>query len=162
VTDCSANNPQLSEGMVSSGQHAVVTANCGKGQTDFSKKTKLFRPAKNIANFRRVWLHHRVPSRPPVQQPTENRARLRIYYSGRVQGVGFRYTVKRVAAGFEVTGCIRNLPDGRVELTAEGARGELEAFRAAIRAEGLAGFIQGEEVIWGVAENEFHGFEISR
>ena len=39
-----------------------------------------------------------------------------IFYSGRVQGVGFRYTVRQLAAGFEVTGWVRNLADGRVEM----------------------------------------------
>ena len=47
------------------------------------------------------------------------RQRLQIFYSGRVQGVGFRYSVKMLATGFEVTGMVANLPDGRVELTAE-------------------------------------------
>ena len=60
-----------------------------------------------------------------------------ILYSGSVQGVGFRYTARTVAAGFEITGTVRNLPDGRVELIAEGPREELEAFRAAIRDSGL-------------------------
>jgi acylphosphatase len=79
-----------------------------------------------------------------------------------VQGVGFRYTAKTVAAGFEITGFIRNLPDGRVELIAEGAHAELEAFRAAIREEGLAGFIRDESVNWLEAQNEFRSFEIAR
>ena len=79
-----------------------------------------------------------------------------------MQGVGFRYTVKTVAAGFEVSGTIRNLPDGRVALIAEGARAELEAFCAAIRAEGLAGFIRDEQITWAAAQNKFRGFEIAR
>ena len=79
-----------------------------------------------------------------------------------MQGVGFRYTVKTVAAGFEVSGTIRNLPDGRVALIAEGARAELEALRAAIRAEGLAGFIRDEQITWADAQNKFRGFEIAR
>ena len=87
---------------------------------------------------------------------------MQILYSGLVQGVGFRYTAKTVAAGFEVIGTIRNLPDGRVELTAEGERGELEAFRDAIRDAGLAGFIRDERVLWADATNEFRGFEIVR
>ena len=91
-----------------------------------------------------------------------NRSRMQILYSGLVQGVGFRYAAKTVAAGFEVTGTVRNLPDGRVELVAEGERGELEAFREAIRAAGLAGFIRDERVTWGDAKNEFHGFDIVR
>ena len=79
-----------------------------------------------------------------------------------MQGVGFRYTVKTVAAGFDIAGVIRNLPDGRVELAAEGARAELEAFREAIIGAGLAGFIRDEQVTWADAKNEFSGFEISR
>ena len=99
---------------------------------------------------------------PPACAPTTNRRRLNVFYSGRVQGVGFRYTVKTVAAGFEVTGTIRNLPDGRVELAAEGTREELAAFREAILGAGLAGFIRDERVTWADANNEFSGFEISR
>jgi acylphosphatase len=87
---------------------------------------------------------------------------MQIFYSGCVQGVGFRYTAKTVATGFEVTGIVRNLPDGRVELIAGGAREELEAFRDAIRGAGLAGFIRDESVTWSDAKNEFHGFEIVR
>lgn len=90
------------------------------------------------------------------------RERVQILYSGSVQGVGFRYTVKRIATGFEVVGTIRNLPDGRVELVAEGARSELEAFRQAIQESGLEHFVQKELICWGNASNEFRGFEIIR
>ncbi len=90
------------------------------------------------------------------------RHRMTVFYSGSVQGVGFRYTAKTVATGFEITGRIRNLPDGRVELTAEGARAELDAYRAALRDAGLAGFIRDEQVTWAAAKNEFRGFEIAR
>jgi acylphosphatase len=89
-----------------------------------------------------------------------NRRRMNVFYSGRVQGIGFRYTAKTVATGFEVVGTVRNLPDGRVELTVEGAPEELEAFRQAIRGAGLAGFIRDESVNWADAQNEFSGFEI--
>ena len=85
-----------------------------------------------------------------------------IFYSGSVQGVGFRYTTKAVATGFAVTGTVRNLPDGRVELIAEGARTELEAFRAAIRDAGLSSFIRDENVAWNDAQNDLRGFEIVR
>ncbi|MCS7336924.1 MAG: acylphosphatase [Verrucomicrobiae bacterium] len=88
------------------------------------------------------------------------RKRMQIFYSGRVQGVGFRYTAKSVAAGFDVTGFVRNLPDGRVELVAEGAKEELEAFRQAIRDAGMAGFIRDEQVIWSEPEGGFRGFQI--
>ena len=46
-----------------------------------------------------------------------------MYFSGHVQGVGFRYTTRSVASRFAVTGYVRNLPDGRVELVAEGGSG---------------------------------------
>ena len=85
-----------------------------------------------------------------------------VFYSGSVQGVGFRYTAKAVAAGFEVTGTVRNLPDGRVELVAEGTRAELEAFRTAIRDAGFSGLIRDEAVTWSEAQNALHGFEIVR
>jgi acylphosphatase len=89
------------------------------------------------------------------------RSRMRILYSGHVQGVGFRYTARSVAAGFEVTGLVRNLLDGRVELVAEGPREELEAFRKAIREAGLEHFVRNEEVNWAEATGEFRGFEIA-
>jgi acylphosphatase len=91
-----------------------------------------------------------------------NRRRIQVLYSGNVQGVGFRYTVKSVATGFDVTGIVRNLPGGGVELVAEGARDELEAFRQAIREAGLDHFIRNEEISWADHAGEFRGFEIVR
>jgi len=90
------------------------------------------------------------------------RKRLQIYYSGRVQGVGFRFTVKAVAQGFELTGTVRNLPDGRVELFAEGAPSELTEFQNAIKESEVGPFIKNEEVHWEEAKNQFRGFEIVR
>lgn len=87
---------------------------------------------------------------------------MQIFYSGNVQGVGFRYTVKSVATGFEVTGTVRNLVDGRVELVAEGEKAELEGFRQGIRDGGLDHFIRNEEVNWADASSEYRGFEIVR
>jgi acylphosphatase len=89
------------------------------------------------------------------------RCRMHIFYSGRVQGVGFRYTAKNVAMGFEVTGAVRNLSDGRVELIAEAPKNELEAFRLAIRESGLGSFISNEQLDWEEPKGEFRGFEIT-
>ena len=91
-----------------------------------------------------------------------NRRRMQVFYSGRVQGVGFRYQAKTTAAGFDVTGFVRNLPDGRVELTAEGDAAELEAFLVAIRECGVGAMIRREEVLWTEASREFRGFDIVR
>ena len=91
-----------------------------------------------------------------------SRGRLQVLYSGHVQGVGFRYTVKAIAPGFEIAGTVRNLPDGRVEIVAEGPAEELRAFQQAVRESGLGPLIQREEVLWGEASGEFRGFEIAR
>ncbi|HXG09415.1 MAG TPA: acylphosphatase [Gemmataceae bacterium] len=56
----------------------------------------------------------------------------RVYYSGHVQGVGFRYTAQALAKNFAVSGYVRNLRDGRVELVAEGEPGEVDAFLTAV------------------------------
>ena len=86
---------------------------------------------------------------------------MEIFYSVRVQGVGFRYNTKTIATGFEIIGTVRNLSDGRVELIAEGARDELESLREAIRAD-MKHFIRDEAVAWSEAQNKFKGFEIVR
>lgn len=52
----------------------------------------------------------------------------RVVYEGRVQGVGFRYTCKDIARGYDVTGSVRNLADGTVELIASGEHDEIEEF----------------------------------
>jgi len=53
---------------------------------------------------------------------------LQVFYEGHVQGVGFRFTVRHIAKGFDVTGWVRNLPDGRVELHVSGDQEEIRAF----------------------------------
>ena len=55
-----------------------------------------------------------------------------VFYEGRVQGVGFRWTVKNLARGYDVIGWVKNLPDGRVELQCSGDTEEVEAFLEAI------------------------------
>jgi acylphosphatase len=53
---------------------------------------------------------------------------LQVFYEGHVQGVGFRFSVRHTAKGFDVTGWVRNLPDGRVEVQATGEDEEVRAF----------------------------------
>ena len=84
-----------------------------------------------------------------------------IYYAGHVQGVGFRYAAKSVAQGYEVSGQVRNLEDGRVELVAEGQKTELEAFRRAIQDSEVGGLIRQEAVHWTDPLGEFRGFVIA-
>jgi acylphosphatase len=53
---------------------------------------------------------------------------LQVFYEGHVQGVGFRFSVRHIAKGFDVTGWVRNLADGRVELQVSGDEKEVRAF----------------------------------
>ena len=64
-----------------------------------------------------------------------------VFYEGHVQGVGFRYTVRHIAKGFDVVGSVKNLPDGRVELQASGEADEVRAFLQAIRDSELGSLI---------------------
>jgi acylphosphatase len=69
----------------------------------------------------------------------------RVLYSGRVQGVGFRYTARELAAGCPVAGSVRNLPTGEVELVAEGEAAAVDAFLAAVAAR-MAGYVERADV----------------
>ena len=68
-----------------------------------------------------------------------------VWYTGHVQGVGFRAQVLGLARGYDVTGYVQNLTDGRVYLHTEGDEGEVEAFTDQI-AKSLDGHIRGEEI----------------
>ncbi|HWB08368.1 MAG TPA: acylphosphatase [Pirellulales bacterium] len=85
--------------------------------------------------------------------------RREIHYSGRVQGVGFRYTAREIAERFEVGGYVENLADGRVELVAEGEPDEVERFLAAI-GERMDRYIAGVQVRSRPATGEFGSFLI--
>ncbi len=71
-------------------------------------------------------------------------ARAEVHFAGHVQGVGFRYSVMQVARGYEVTGVVENLADGRVRLVAEGDADEVDAFVEAV-GERLHGYIRKTE-----------------
>ena len=81
------------------------------------------------------------------------------HFSGHVQGVGFRYTTQRVSRGFSVVGFVRNLPDGRVHLVAEGERSELNRFIDEIK-DTLSGNIENVTIESGSATGEFDSFSI--
>ena len=69
--------------------------------------------------------------------------RAHIFVKGRVQGVGFRYSTRQIASGFDVTGWVKNLPDGRVEMQVMAADdGELEAFLEDIEQSNLGSHIK--------------------
>jgi acylphosphatase len=88
-----------------------------------------------------------------------------VFYTGRVQGVGFRYTVRQLAAGYEVSGWVKNLTDGRVELLALSRDPEeLEAFLTELREQSaVAHYIREvEERTVSPAPTGITGFSIAR
>ncbi|MBN2296080.1 MAG: acylphosphatase [Pirellulales bacterium] len=86
--------------------------------------------------------------------------RLTVLFSGTVQGVGFRYTTRRIASRFAVTGFVRNMSDGRVEVVAEGSPKEIQTFIQAIQTE-MGHFISNTEVKKSPANGQFKYFDIS-
>lgn len=82
-----------------------------------------------------------------------------VYFSGHVQGVGFRYTTMQVAREFEVAGHVRNLLDGRVQLEIEGTPAEVDAFVAAVE-ERMHGYVRKTERGGEMREGQFSGFAI--
>jgi len=88
--------------------------------------------------------------------------RLQLLVSGRVQGVCYRQSTAEVAARLGLQGWVRNLPDGRVELLAEGARGALEALLTACRRGPPAARVDAVEATWGEASGALGPFEVRR
>ena len=86
--------------------------------------------------------------------------RVHVFYSGKVQGVGFRVTAEETAHSFGVVGWVKNLRGGKVELVAEGEEATLERFLRAIRASSMKNFIEDADVTWSAASETFNEFEI--
>jgi acylphosphatase len=82
-----------------------------------------------------------------------------VHFSGRVQGVGFRYAALQVAREFEVAGFVQNLPDGRVLLEVEGAPAEVEKYVIAVE-ERMHGYIRKKEQAVRLRTPQFTGFVI--
>jgi acylphosphatase len=82
-----------------------------------------------------------------------------VFFSGRVQGVGFRYAALQVAKEFEVSGFVSNLPDGRVQLEAEGTPGEVAAYITAVE-ERMHGHVRKIERQGALRSAQFSGFSI--
>ena len=91
---------------------------------------------------------------------SEESFRLIAFFSGRVQGVGFRYSTFQIAKGFEVNGFVKNLLDGRVELQAEGEEGECKAFLTEVESE-LDGYIRKTESRETLGPKRFSSFTIA-
>lgn len=85
---------------------------------------------------------------------------LQIFFEGNVQGVGFRWSVKHLAKGFDIVGWVRNLPDGRVELQASGEETEVRAFVEAIGQSELRAHIRKQTESTLTDPPRARGFEI--
>ena len=85
--------------------------------------------------------------------------RIHVFFSGTVQGVGFRFTVERISRHFNVTGFVRNLADGRVELVAEGEETILQNFLKTIQDSSMASYIRDAEAKWSNPQDAFKRFE---
>jgi acylphosphatase len=85
-----------------------------------------------------------------------------VLYEGRVQGVGFRYSVKSITAGYDVVGSVKNLIDGRVELEVQGEEGEVSEFLEAVLDSHLRRHIHRFVVHEIPVKSDRKGFEIGR
>lgn len=86
--------------------------------------------------------------------------KVHVLYSGNVQGVGFRFTARRAASAIGgLTGWVSNLPDGRVELVAEGEQRKLTRLLESIKS-GIGSYITGSDVQWSEPSGEFSKFDI--
>jgi acylphosphatase len=86
--------------------------------------------------------------------------KVELLISGVVQGVGFRYFVYRVAQQFGAVGWVRNLPDGRVQVVAEGDRGRLEGFIEELKVGPRAASVRDVTAKWFEATGKYHSFEV--
>lgn len=85
--------------------------------------------------------------------------RVSVTYNGRVHSVGFRYTAERLALSRAITGFVRNVPDGTVEIVAEGEETEIKDFLSSLEAE-MKGHIHSSNVSWLPFSGEFPDFSI--
>jgi acylphosphatase len=96
---------------------------------------------------------------PHPVSPSCEACRRTVYFSGRVQGVGFRYTARNVALQYDVVGYVRNLSDGRVELVLEGTPAETERVVDCISRK-MSGFVRGVSNQVSPSTGEFDHFTI--
>ena len=83
-----------------------------------------------------------------------------VYYSGSVQGVGFRATTAHLARSYPITGWVRNLPDGQVQLLVEGPAERVEAFLLAVRSY-WRDYLKGEQQEQQPVSGKHTGFTIA-
>ena len=86
--------------------------------------------------------------------------RVHVFYYGRVQGVGFRYTAQYLAMNLGLGGWVKNLANDSVEIVAEGREADIKEFLDQILKGQLGRYIKDTELSWGKPTGEFNSFEI--
>jgi acylphosphatase len=120
------------------------------GYTESLRRRDLAPPFASLTRFRQ-------PAMPT--NPNEAPRRREVHFSGRVQGVGFRYITRQIASRYDLTGYVQNLADGRVRLVAEGPPSVVEAFVTAVIDE-MGRCIEKAEQQDTDASGEFSKFEV--
>ena len=87
--------------------------------------------------------------------------RAHIIVSGMVQGVGYRFFVTKIARRMELTGWVKNLPSGEVEIEVEGPKGLVETLITEIQTGNSWAVVRNIEVAWGKYQGKYTGFDIA-
>jgi len=85
---------------------------------------------------------------------------IHVFFSGNVQGIGFRYSALEIAQNLGLSGFVKNLPDGRVELLAEGSEEKLQELCQKLNQE-FKNQIQDSEISWSETSQKYSSFEIN-
>ena len=131
---------------------ALFAVSCGKTLADGARNET--QPAPLIAP-------KPAPATPPASTQTDS-GRIHVFVSGKVQGVGFRDFTRAQARSLNLTGWVKNLPDGRVELVAEGNREQLKKLLEAVSKGPPAARVDKIEVQEEPFASEFSTFEVVR
>lgn len=84
-----------------------------------------------------------------------------IMITGTVQGVGFRYYTRRLASSLGLTGFVKNLASGEVEIEAEGEKQKIQELVHDLQTKDMAEYISDLKIEWSDYKNKYHDFTIS-
>ena len=100
-------------------------------------------------------------SAPVAKKPAPPTHRAHVFYQGRVQGVGFRHTAEGIALEIGgLTGFVKNMPDGRVEVVCEGAKDKVDSFLEGVKQSSLGKYIQKTDCRWEDPSGTFSDFTV--
>ena len=91
---------------------------------------------------------------------SNDRVNMHAFIEGRVQGVGFRYFTQQKAEMLGITGWVRNCWDGRVELSAEGSREDIDRFYGYLEQGPPSSIVKKINVDYSAASGKFQTFSV--